>query len=377
MSQCRLCNNGEIKELLNLGLQPISKNLLSNQDQAYEIFPLVLSYCNKCYFVQLRETIPAEKLYTDVKGLSSNKNQPHIPKILELIKEINANSSVLEIGCNDGSFLDEIRKIGYTDITGIEPSTDGWSIADEKYHVYHDYFSTDSDICGIAFDLIICRHVLEHVWDLADFGDALQSVCKIGTKLIIEVPDFGFSLKLTDYSTIWEEHCNYFTEKNLIKYLSSIGIQVLKTERYNYSGQSLLVVGEYVGKLAETEGDFWWTIHSYRANWQRYNYLLKCKLEEMNKDICIYGAGARGSTLVNITDIKEYLSFFVDDQIEKQDKFVPGCNLPIYSPDRLNESRACLLAVNTENDELVKVKNSSYTGYFYPLLPLSGWIQPV
>ena len=67
----------------------------------------------------------------------------------------------------------------------------------------------------------------------------------------------------------------------------------------------------------------------------------------------------------------------VDDQPQKQGKYMPGSGLPVLSSDALREGSVnlCLLAVNAENEEKVVGKHQAYLeqgGEFVSVHPPSG-----
>ena len=81
-------------------------------------------------------------------------------------------------------------------------------------------------------------------------------------------------------------------------------------------------------------------------------------------------------SLVNFSGIGPYVEFVVDDQVQKQNLFMPGSRLPILSSDMLEKHGIdlCLLAVNTECEEKVIEKHHSFLqrgGNFYSILPPS------
>ena len=52
-----------------------------------------------------------------------------------------------------------------------------------------------------------------------------------------------------------------------------------------------------------------------------------------------------------MTNLSKYIDGFIDDNRNKQNKFVPGCNLKIFSPESVDlKNSVILLGVNTENE---------------------------
>jgi 2-polyprenyl-3-methyl-5-hydroxy-6-metoxy-1,4-benzoquinol methylase len=71
---------------------------------------------------------------------------------------------VLDIGCNDGSFMDDARSFGLK-ISGVEYSCEAlsfFSIKEHKVFSYLDEADSSSDLIT-AFDLV------EHLYDISSF----------------------------------------------------------------------------------------------------------------------------------------------------------------------------------------------------------------
>jgi 2-polyprenyl-3-methyl-5-hydroxy-6-metoxy-1,4-benzoquinol methylase len=80
--------------------------------------------------------------------------------------------NVFEAGASDGYFLSLFKEKNH--IAGIEPSESLVSRAKEIYNIdiAHGYFGKNYTK---KHDLVICRHVLEHIPDVESFIDALVS----------------------------------------------------------------------------------------------------------------------------------------------------------------------------------------------------------
>lgn len=375
--KCRLCHGSELTELINFGRRPITKRLLTTPTPANEFtHPVALHACNKCGFVQILDVVPQEELYTNYELHSSWKPQPHLmSEIEELLKNglVSKDSFVVEIGCNDGIALSLLKRSGIENLLGIEPSRDVSKIAsDSGLNIINDYFSENiaaviRDKYGMA-DLIICRQVLEHISYIDSFMNGIKALIKEGKYVLFEVPDFSIPLAYGDISAIWEEHVNYFTEDSLIQLLSHYGFEIQSVSKYNFSGGALCVVAKYIsGKEHSYELVSKKTLHgilSYPANVDAFLSKAIDVLKEVKNTggkIAIYGAGNRTVILLNYI-LKSYVDVVVDDQPEKQNRFIPLCHLPILSPAELTRLniKLCLLAVNAENEETVIEKNKSF-----------------
>jgi hypothetical protein len=81
------------------------------------------------------------------------------------------------------------------------------------------------------------------------------------------------------------------------------------------------------------------------------------ELKAEGKRIAVYGASAKGSTLLNYFGIgRETLDFVVDRSTVKQGYYTPGTHLPIHAPEKLLEEMPDYVLLLTWNfaDEILE-----------------------
>ncbi len=256
---CRLCNNKELTDLIDFGNQPIVHDFLQDTNSQETYYPFQIHLCEKCGLVQIKQPIDPILLYKNYFTLSNWKNQPHIPSLIQKMQKfgLQKDSKIIEIGCNDGIFLDALCMNGYKNNLGIEPAQDAFQSATSKGHqVLNNFFSEDFSEKIInqygKFDICISRQVLEHIQNIQSFGNGLKNILKENALVVIEVPDFQANLDNLDYS-FWEEHVNYFTINTLTIYLNKIGIEILEIQKILFSGIACVVYGRYTNNKRERE----------------------------------------------------------------------------------------------------------------------------
>ncbi|MBP8016498.1 class I SAM-dependent methyltransferase, partial [Candidatus Gracilibacteria bacterium] len=178
---CPLCKSSQF--------QKISDNVRYNTGQKVfkcikcEIIfntPFVDTNFYKSDFRKMYETIPSPKyIYNNSIDEANNR----FNRFKNLIKN---QSTILEIGCSCGNFL-ELFQQKNTKVIGIEPS-----IENRKFlrKIGISAFPDIADIKdSIKFDLIFMFHVLEHIEEPIEYLYNLKKYMHKNSKLIIEVPN--------------------------------------------------------------------------------------------------------------------------------------------------------------------------------------------
>lgn len=367
---CRLCGKKELSPLIDLGQQPIAHRLLDVPQEEFT-HPLTLHFCRACGLGQICHPIDPEILYRQYNYcFSSWKPEPHRELELDLICSHKKGAKVFEIGCNDGLFLEQLKRCGQSVCVGLEPNGFARKIAVEQrgLPVFETFLNQATCETALAtygkFDLVVSRQVLEHVWDIGLFFQTANRLLAQNGLLFVDVPDVGPGLQVADCTIAWEEHVNYFTEDVLLRALDHHGFTMIAFEKYNYSGGTLAVLAR-----RKTADDHFLANQDYRKYAADFEIRVSAyrdrlaatlsKAREKYQNIVIYGVGCRACTLINGLQLSKLFDFAVDDQVERQGKLMPGSHLPIQSTAVLARSGATslvVLAVNLENEAKVQEK---------------------
>ena len=78
-------------------------------------YPVVISQCKKCLLIQLKYSIPDNLLFSDNYSYLSGNSKEKIKNFESIINKIkkyskNPAPKILDIGSNDGSFLELAKK---------------------------------------------------------------------------------------------------------------------------------------------------------------------------------------------------------------------------------------------------------------------------
>ena len=382
--KCRSCEADNGSLVIDLGLQPLANNLLRPEDspEAEPKFPLRIAVCEKCWLIQILETVPPVKLFSEYLYFSSfSQNMLNHAKTAAQSYlsdfELGRQSLVIEVASNDGYLLQNFVHFGVPCL-GIEPAANIAKVAREKgIETLTEFFGVELTERvvneGRSADLILGNNVFAHVPDTNGFVASVKKLLKPQGSAVFEFP-YGVDLiEHNEFDTIYHEHVFYFTLTPLLPLFARHGLELWRVERIPIHGGSLRLFVAHAGsrpvensvvRLAQEERDKGLTDLRYYADFgkrvERLRYDLRSliqRLKREGKSIAAYGASAKGSTLLNYYGIgHESLDFVADRSTYKQGRLTPGTHIPIVPAEALLERMPDYTLLLTWNfaDEILK-----------------------
>ena len=360
---CRVCGAGELTPVLDLGSTPLANALLDHDqlDGPEKTYPLELVFCPDCTLVQINYTVDSKELFSDYVYFSSFSEGmlTHAEALVdELIaaRSLTGDSLAVEIASNDGYLLQYYLQRGVPAL-GIEPAANIAGAAREQRGVDTLCRFFDLDLAkelqdrGTACDVLHAHNVLAHVADLQSVVKGIATLLKGDGIAVIEVPYVRDMIDRIEFDTIYHEHLCYFSLTALDRLFSRNGLHIIDARRLSIHGGSLRIVAgkasssarQAVDLLLQEESDLGMGRANYYCRFAEevrtlcYNLSsLIDNLKSRGKRIAVYGASAKGSTLLNCCRFNgDTFDFVADRSTVKQGRFTPGTHLPIVSPDRL------------------------------------------
>ena len=361
ITSCRVCGAGT-NHYISLGLSPLANNLNEKKNVPNDLYPLDLNFCSQCSNSQLSIVVPPEKMFDNYFYLSSTSHQfrDHFVQIANELKsdlKLNNSSVVVDIGSNDGIFLDPLNKLGIKAI-GVEPAKNVAKIANsKKLETICEYFSnkTVNKITkkhGKA-DVVTAFNVFAHGDGLKEILKNIEELLKKNGEFIFEIQYLLRTLKDLTFDNIYHEHVNYWCLLAILNFFKDSQLKVYKVKEVDTHGGSLRVyatknknkkidksVSKYVELEKKNKLDKYSTYiefakkveNSKRKSLETINQI---KLED--KRIIGYGAPAKATTILNYFGLSDKdIPFTVDDNSLKQNKFIPGTNIQIKNINYIN-----------------------------------------
>lgn len=359
--KCRIC--GEEKQYTTLFRWevPLAADV-RDEIEDLEKYPLEPVVCLKCGHVQLKETLDVD-MYSNYLYTASFAGgfQQYIQSLVDDIgaMELGSNSEkrIVEIGSSNGYFLKQIKTKGWN-VLGFEPAATFAMEANESGVYTENMYFGDSASLEIVEnwgnpDVVVMRHVLEHLDEPQAIIEAISRILKEGY-LIIEVPYLAKEVQEKQFYAFYHEHLSYFSVRVLDYLLSKHGFEITDVKENSLGGGSVTIYA-YKGDSRVSSPSP--TVSAYLESEKeqcsvekivefstevteqitKIKNLVKSEQQNGNK-IAVWGVGQRGVTLLNICELtSDDLAYAIDVNENYWWKYVPGADVQIVPPSYLSD----------------------------------------
>lgn len=255
-----------------------------------------------------REEVTAEEeqhISEQVRFLARNMHGGTIDNMLEVGPDCGAFLSIARHKLGVRCYFDELNEIactklrakGFLDVNGMD---DG----------------------GRRFDVIVLRHVLEHIVFPVQYGTELKNRLSPGGFVFIEVPDCS-SLDLDQTDGFCLEHVNYFSLTSMCRLMNRAGYSVVAYESAQTPGYSttsnrvlriLVQTNPHAQRTCDQGPDAWNNL--LKKTLAHYDAIDSLFLRNKDRRTAFYGAGTH--TLMFLANSKVGLPKIIYDKDPKK-----------------------------------------------------------
>ncbi len=228
-STCPACGHHVAVSFFDGGAQPLTTLAWpesTEQAQAMPRLPHRFVRCVDCGHIYNADFNYADVPYSDKPNLMYNRGtiwSEHLESVKQMLAErLHPESTVVEIGCGDGSLLSSLaedfplgRFVGFDPNSQIDQSG--------RIEARAELFIPSKHLAEYRPDLIISRHVLEHLLNPLGFIQQLAFAVSwndVPTSLFIEVPCVDNVLDVGRTVDFFYEHNSHFTTISLRRMLN-------------------------------------------------------------------------------------------------------------------------------------------------------------
>ena len=368
--KCRHCHTELTLPLVDLGSAPPSNAYLTQQTlhAPEKYFPLRVLVCSQCWLAQTEDYAGADELFSaDYAYFSSfsstwlNHAEQYVTDMVQRFT-LDLKSHIVEVAANDGYLLQYAKARGIPCL-GIEPTTSTANAARAKgIEIVEEFFGVKLAqqlvAQGKQADLTAANNVLAHVPDINDFVAGFAVLLKPAGVATFEFPHLLNLIEQNQFDTIYHEHYSYLSLTAVKTIFEANGLNVFDVEELPTHGGSLRVyaqrndagvheVSQNIVKLLQHENEAGMSSKEFYAGFQAKANKVKNDLlvflieaQRAGKAVVGYGAAAKGNTLLNYAGVRpDMLPYVVDRNPAKQDKFLPGCRIPVVSEEHIKQTK--------------------------------------
>lgn len=358
---CRLCGC-PVHTVLELTPTPIANDFPPAPNSG-EKYPLGLKQCGNCLHVQIGHVLSDKMLYSPkYKYQTPAALKPQMDARAHILRfQFNDARNVLEIGANNGLFLDSLKKAGFSNTLGVDPS----SIHPEVWGVPFDADCAKSVEKRLGkVDLVLANNVFAHIDDLRPVFEAVESILSDDGCLVFEVQYLVPMMDSGAFDMIYHEHRDYHTIGPLQPFLRSVGLIMVNWERFDAHGGSIRVFAKKRGhEIAAPKEETDWHLFAETIALHK-----KITLSQIDGKIPAFGAPAKATTLIHHFGLQDKISYCVDDTLVKQGNYIAGTAIPVVSRSAMADNPKQMLLFSWNYEELLK-KSMPHINFINPFKP--------
>lgn len=292
---------------------------------------LIFNQAYNCKLVQYDTDYQNEQAF-------SQQFREHLNNVSKIIEEHFNKSTLIEVGCGKGFFLEHLQSLGYM-ITGLDPAYDGLNPG-----IIKEYFTPDLDLSANG---IILRHVLEHIQSPINFLENVKESNGGSGKIYIEVPCFDWICDHRAWFDVFYEHVNYFRISDFYRMFGTV-----HEAGHIFGGQYLYVVADLASlqepvsdnkSMFEFPPDFLESVSYYATGLSRRS----------KKTAVVWGGASKGvifSIFMNRAGAS--IDYITDINPAKQGKYIPLSGMEVQTPEKL--------VLELDSTTNIYVMNSNY-----------------
>lgn len=356
-TSCRVCGSS-VEPILSLGEQYVSTFLNPDESDGIKA-PLELILCSNCKLLQLKHTVPGEKMFKNywyVSGTNQTMKDAlsDVACRAEQFIDLKEGDTVLDIGCNDGTLLasyntPNIYKIGFDPAENL--ATASRKVTDK---VVVDYFDAKKffDLAEEHPKIVTSIAMFYALDDPNKFVSDVKCVMHPDGVWIIQLSYLPLMLKQNDFGNICHEHLEYYSLQSIEYLLSLHGLDVVNAELNDVNGGSIRIYVKHKSEdlhytktlleLREAEKRLKLdTVEPYKEFAARVNrikndvYWFVQERLALGETVYVYGASTKGNTMLQYFGLTNLsITAAAERNPDKWGKVTVGSRIPIISEDK-------------------------------------------
>ena len=388
-----ICKN-KLKQKINFGNLPLINNYTIKKN--LKKYPTIISQCQNCLLIQLKYSVPDKLLFPNNYSYLSGNSKEKINNFISILAKIKKtskkkNPQILDIGSNDGSFLEIVKK-KYPKVLGVEPTNTARNAIKKGINTIKKSldFKLAKKIVNkySKFDFIIASNFFAQTNNLKEILKSIKLILDKKGLLIVEVQYLYELLLQKGFDSFHHEHVAYYTLSSITKLLEKYNLYVFDAEKLKVHGGMLRVyislnkkpITKKMKKILASENDR--NIINKIKNLNLFRIKFSNKLNKFfynlkKKGKKIYGMGAapRACVMLNSANLTKNEIDLVGEVSKslKCNKYVPGTNIMVRNEKKIIKDKpdyVVILAWHLKRRIINLLSKKGYKGNFIIPLPI-------
>jgi methylation protein EvaC len=364
-------------QFLDLGLQPIS-NAFPVEPFSPPSYRLSVGFEQQSGLVRLVEQPPASAMFHSEYAFETRTSKKMIQHFDQAAETLLAQCSVsgrhprvLEVGSNDGAFLQSCKNQGAV-VLGVDPSTGVNAIARRHgVEVWEAFFSmSEAKLIRERhgeFDLAYAANALCHIPDFEGNLRAFNEILTDQGLLVFEDPYLGSVLSKTTYDQFYDEHYYMFAANSVKRVANKVGLTLFDVEQIPTHGGSMRY---FLARSPRPETKrllkaLRWeaaigledlgALSAFAANVQTSAHFLQEQLSILRRTglpVIGLGAASKTVTVLNYAGItSDLIRCFADSTASKEGRYMAGTDIQVTSQSTFSPSGDFVAFLGAHNHE--------------------------
>ena len=388
-----ICKN-KLKQKINFGNLPLINNYTIKKN--LKKYPTIISQCQNCLLIQLKYSVPDKLLFPNNYSYLSGNSEEKINNFISILAKIKKtskkkNPQILDIGSNDGSFLEIVKK-KYPKVLGVEPTNTARNAIKKGINTIKKSlnFKLAKKILNkySKFDFIIASNFFAQTNNLKEILKSIKLILDKKGLLIVEVQYLYELLLQKGFDSFHHEHIAYYTLSSITKLLEKYNLYVFDAEKLKVHGGILRVyislnkkpITKKMKKILASENDR--NIINKIKNLNLFRIKFSNKLNKFfynlkKKGKKIYGMGAapRACVMLNSANLTKNEIDLVGEVSKslKCNKYVPGTDIMVRNEKKIIKDKpdyVVILAWHLKRRIINLLSKKGYKGNFIIPLPI-------
>ena len=238
---CVLCDSKDLLLAIDLKNTPLA-NSYSSKNKKNKNYLLKVVYCDACGHLQLQYVVNPKLMFSNYLYVSGTSKvlrkhfHNYAKKILNKFSINKSKDKILDIACNDGTFLNQFKNQGCKKL--------------KKFNIDNTFFDFDTSLkIKKKFKIITANNVLAHIPSIRSFVMGVKNILEDDGIFIFEVSYLMDVIEKKTFDTIYHEHMSYHAVTPLISFFKSCGLEIFDLDNVEAQGGSIRLFVGNIGKF--------------------------------------------------------------------------------------------------------------------------------